>query len=158
MRQVVQYPNPILDRPCEPVKFPLSENDAKLIEEMWNTLREYDVGLGLAANQIGAHVRMFVMDTKKYAGGVADVFINPKVTETAGYQIGSEGCLSFGDRTCLVGRPTVAKVEYRDTAGRKKTVILTGITARCALHEIDHLSGVNMTQREKETREGNYGP
>jgi peptide deformylase len=40
-------------------------------------------------------------------------------------------------------------VEYQDFNGEKKTATYSGISARCFLHELDHMNGIVYTSRVK---------
>jgi peptide deformylase len=40
-------------------------------------------------------------------------------------------------------------VEYQDFLGAKHTTKLNGISARCFLHELDHMDGIVYTDRAK---------
>jgi peptide deformylase len=53
-----------------------------------------------------------------------------------------EGCLSFKDLFLYVERPKTIKVEYQDFNGNKRQAMFTGLTARCFLHELDHMNGI----------------
>ena len=97
-------------------------------------------GIGLAAPQIGNPYRMFVM--KHSVHGPIGVY-NPEILETSGSVAMEEGCLTFPLLYMVMTRPETAKVRYTKTDG--VTVVeetLTGIDARCFLHEYDHLQGV----------------
>ena len=60
-----------------------------------------------------------------------------------------EGCLSFPFLGLMITRPEEIHVEYQDFNGQKKTATFNGISARCFLHELDHMNGVVYTSRVK---------
>jgi peptide deformylase len=102
-------------------------------------------GLGLSANQCGFEHRVFVM-------GAGDDFIacfNPKLIETEGEVHLEEGCLSFPLLNLRITRPKTVKVEYQDYNGQVRAATFDGITARCFLHELDHMNGMMYTSRVK---------
>jgi peptide deformylase len=102
-------------------------------------------GLGLSANQVGHPFRVFVM-------GVDDNFVayfNPKVLSTEGEAHMEEGCLSFPFLLLRITRPKKITVEYQDYTGATRQATFDGITARCFLHELDHMEGVVYTSRVK---------
>lgn len=101
-------------------------------------------GIGLSANQCGVHERVFVI-------GYDDFFIaciNPKVVKSSTQTSKSaEGCLSFPGLSLKVDRPETIDVEYTDVNGEVIHQTLTGITARCYLHELDHMNGIKFSDR-----------
>lgn len=102
-------------------------------------------GYGLSANQCGIKARVFVMGTNDdYVA-----FFNPKVLYAVGEAHMAEGCLSFPLLGLHITRPKKIDVEYQDFTGEKRTTTLDGISARCFLHELDHMNGIVYTQRAK---------
>jgi len=102
-------------------------------------------GLGLSANQCGFPHRVFVMG----ANDDYVAFFNPKVVESTGESHMIEGCLSFPLLGLRITRPQEIVVEYQDFLGAKHTTKLNGISARCFLHELDHMDGIVYTDRAK---------
>jgi peptide deformylase len=73
--------------------------------------------------------------------------INPKVVaKSEELSRDNEGCLSFPALYVKVERPVWCDVEFYDETGAFKQIRLEGLTARCFLHELDHLNGVKFTQ------------
>jgi peptide deformylase len=102
-------------------------------------------GYGLSANQCGFRYRVFVM-------GAADeyvAFFNPKLLATRGEVHMEEACLSFPLLNLFVTRPAEIDVEYQDFNGLVKKATFNGISARCWLHELDHMNGIVYTQKVK---------
>lgn len=103
-----------------------------LIERLFAAMKATN-GAGLAAPQIGESLRVFV------AG--RDSFVNPVITDrSAETDVQEEGCLSLPGVLVPVRRNLRVTVQ---TAGRR--VVLEGIAARVAQHEIDHLDGKLIT-------------
>ena len=103
--------------------------------------------VGLAANQVGYQKRLFVMNTD---GTVRHCF-NPEVVEVSDeLEISKEGCLSYPKSWVEVARPVWINVKYCNYKGEPKIERLAGLSARCYLHELDHLNGITMHQRNKE--------
>lgn len=102
-------------------------------------------GLGLSANQCGFPHRVFVMGT----GDDYVAFFNPKVISSEGETHMDEGCLSFPLLTLKITRPKKITVEYQDFNGVLHTKTFEGLTARCFLHELDHMNGMVYTSRVK---------
>jgi len=107
-------------------------------------------GMGLAAPQVGYNLRIFVM---KIAGvdGLNDellVCINPEIEQQSEeVTVDQEGCLSFPDLSLTVIRPTNIYVSYYGVEGFILRRWLTGVSARCFCHELDHLNGVTFDTR-----------
>jgi len=111
-----------------------------LIKQMKATKCEYK-GIGLAANQCGYRVRAFIIGVE----GDDVVCINPKVTAQSSEMVkGKEGCLSFPGLFCNIKRPTWIETEFFDENGVKHVEKYEGLTARCFLHELDHLNGTTI--------------
>jgi peptide deformylase len=140
VRPIVLYPDPVLLEPARPVTS-LDEGIRDLVRDMVDTMYAAP-GVGLAANQIGVPLRVFVMDAS--AGERPEqlqVLINPIVKATDGTQVGEEGCLSFPGVTLDIERPFKVTIEAIDLDGRVIAVTGEGLAARAMLHEIEHLDG-----------------
>lgn len=120
-------------------------NPAEFASSLVETCKKYN-GYGLSANQCGFPYRVFVMGTDdNYVA-----FFNPKIvaasTDTA---LMEEGCLSFPMLILKIARPAGVVVEYQDYTGETKKANFTGISARCFLHELDHMNGIVYTETVK---------
>jgi peptide deformylase len=118
---------------------------SKLVERLKLTMKLYG-GIGLSANQCGVYQRVFVIGH----GDFQMVCINPKVSEISEETIKSdEGCLSYPGLFVKIERPAAIKVEFTTETGEIKQMMLDGLTARCFLHELEHLNGRRFTQHVK---------
>ena len=115
-----------------------------LAKRLKMTMKMY-AGLGLSANQCGVAERMFVIGTDDFQL----VCINPKILEEGPSVKDKEGCLSFPGLFLNVDRPSWIEAEFTDEFGDIKQVRLDGLSARCFLHELDHLNGVRYTNLVK---------
>ena len=122
----------------------INVNANSLASSLVETCRKMN-GIGLSANQCGLRYRVFVMG----AGDNYVAHFNPKVLETKGESHMIEGCLSFPLLGLRITRPEEITVEYQDFYGEKHISKYTGISARCFLHELDHMNGVVYTDRVK---------
>jgi peptide deformylase len=105
-------------------------------------------GYGLAANQVGLPLKMFVME-----GEPAYAIFNPKITYTGEEEILlEEGCLSYPGMNLKVTRPRFMRARFQDPYGDFVTRQYDGITARVFQHEFDHLLGVDFTQKVSKLR------
>jgi peptide deformylase len=113
-----------------------------LSEHMIEMLDEYN-GLGLAANQLGLPYRVFAMRTTPRL-----VCFNPIITfESPESIVLEEGCLTFPGLYVKIKRPSWIRVRFTEADGNVRTEKFTGITARCFLHEFDHLEGIHYLSR-----------
>ena len=112
-----------------------------------HTLIQAEGGIGLAANQCGERVRMFIM----LINGEFWACFNPEILESGTYLAElDEGCLSFPGELCIIKRPDNILVKYFDITGIEIIERLTDLASRCFQHELDHLNGITMHDRYKE--------
>jgi peptide deformylase len=138
--------DPVLHTPTREI----TEFDAELrtlTEDMFETMYAAE-GVGLAANQIGLGLRLFVYDCPDDEGTRhKGVVVNPKletseIPETMPDPDDDwEGCLSAPGESFPTGRASWAKVTGFDVDGKPIEVEGTGYFARCLQHETDHLDG-----------------
>jgi len=137
---IVKYGDPVLMKKATPVT-EFNEELRKLVADMFETMYAAP-GVGLAAPQVGVSKRLFVMDC---SGGKNPeerlVLINPEIINTEGKQTGDEGCLSFPNIYFEVVRPKRVVVRAFDDKGKEFTIDSMDLTARCIVHENDHLDG-----------------
>jgi peptide deformylase len=111
------------------------------------TLMHAEGGIGLAANQCGERVRMFIM---LIDGKFWECF-NPEIVESStDLAEFNEGCLSFKGEYVIIKRPNTIRVRYYNLEGIEIDEELTGLSSRCFQHELDHLNGITMHDRYKE--------
>ena len=137
--------DPILRQPAEDWNFSVDKNSAEVELEMIRLMKIFK-GIGLAANQVGLLKRVFVIKLKDQEEPFA-VFNPIVVSESNELQNSEEGCLSFPDLFFGVKRPKEIDVVYLDKLGNECKMKLSGIDARCFLHELDHLNGIVFTEK-----------
>ena len=135
-----------LEVKCSPVSIKEGEEiGVRLLHE----LRESENGIGLAANQIGIDKRVCVINVKEPL-----VLINPKIVEKSKEQfVFPEGCLSFPDSKVKTQRHQDIVVEADNHEGKlsfsaNSKDINDAFECVCVQHEIDHLDGITMFDRE----------
>ena len=136
------YPDPILREMAVPVE-DITDGVVQIGKDMMWTMRE-NRGIGLSAQQVGLLQRIMVIDTTSVdpINGFKGVLINPTLlSNTQNNKLETEGCLSFPKQIKLISRPFSVKVKFVDENRKVRISIFTGITARCFLHELDHLNG-----------------
>lgn len=145
--------DPVLHTPTTPVEVgsdgSLPDGIAELITDMYETMDAAN-GVGLAANQIGVGLRVFVYDCADDRGRGPrrrGVVINP-VLETSPVpetmpdpDEDDEGCLSVPGESFPTGRADWARVSGLDADGAPVTLEGTGLFARMLQHETGHLDG-----------------
>lgn len=142
--RVVTWPDPILERACEPVPDSAFCGDElrELSQLLHATLDEYG-GLGLAAPQIGRSIRVFVH--RDYPGAFCNPIVERVIDETE--VVAEEGCLSLPGIRLKVPRAKRIKVKWWSLEGLWRGDRLRDIDARTFLHELDHLDGICIPQR-----------
>jgi peptide deformylase len=136
VRAIVEYPAAVLLSPGDPV-VTFDADLETLVRDMFETM--YDAGgVGLAAQQIGLALRLFVMDCE----GLKLAAANPEILVTAGEQGGEEGCLSVGKIHAELKRPERVVLRAQDVKGRLFEREASGLAARCCQHETDHCDGI----------------
>lgn len=145
-RSLVTHPDPILRKCAEPVA-QIDGSVRALVGEMSRIMAEEE-GLGLAAPQAGAQLRLFItQDARKGATGNL-VFINPHFILVDGPLVGAEeGCLSLPGIRATIRRQSHAIIEAQDIDGNTFTLEDDGLMARCWQHEMDHLEGIMIIDR-----------
>lgn len=116
-----------------------------LIADLVDTMRASPACVGLAANQIGAARRIFVVDVtghrkaRSCAGEL--VLVNPRLVESSDPVSAREGCMSVPDLTGDVARASSVVLQGQTPDGDERTIEADAFEARALLHELDHLDG-----------------
>ncbi len=151
---IVAYGSPVLRKICSDITsdYPGLE---KVVADMWETMYNSN-GVGLAAPQVNAAIRLFVIDTEQIFNnqeedekgeypdepGYKGVFINAHIKELNGKEWSyNEGCLSIPKIREDVNREEIVTLEYDDENFTHHIKTFNGITARVILHEYDHTEG-----------------
>tara|TARA_R110002020_G_scaffold188487_2_gene387190 strand:- start:780 stop:1406 length:627 start_codon:yes stop_codon:yes gene_type:complete len=156
--------NPVINKKLQKVSV---EEGMEIATELFNILNEKKNGIGLAANQIGIDASVAVLNVREPI-----ILINPEIvskeTEIPYY----EGCLSFPKKGCHTKRYETVEIK---TAQEEGTLIFSGcdigeggqgtwedgehkedrevrtLEAVCVQHEIDHLNGLTIHHRKRDT-------
>jgi peptide deformylase len=143
---ILEYPDKRLREQARPVEAVTPEIQ-RLVDDMAETMYAAP-GVGLAANQVGVLLRIFVIDT----AGEDDpsdlkVFINPEIIVREGEMVWQEGCLSFPGVTESVERAERVRVRALDREGKAFELEAEGLLSVAIQHENEHLDGKLMIDR-----------
>lgn len=156
--RVTQYGEKILRQQGEPITT-FDDSLRELAENMIETMYANE-GIGLAAQQIGENIQLFVLDLQVRQADIdfqwsyderptpLDLImpmacVNTQLLETPGPVVGAEeGCLSFPGIRAEVPRPGSIHARFQDLQGNPHTLKADGIFARVIQHELDHTKGV----------------
>lgn len=147
---IITLPDPKLRQTSRKVGI-INDDIVRIADEMisatlsWDASREHEVGVALAAVQIGKLYKIIVIrnnhDDKN--DKTFTVFINPEITKMEGKLISDfEGCLSVPNIYGKVKRYSKVRVKAINLAGKPFRVTAEGFLARIFQHEIDHTNGI----------------
>ncbi|WP_328554065.1 peptide deformylase [Streptomyces sp. NBC_00358] len=144
VRRITEVGEEVLHRPCRDVT-EFGPDLAALIDDMFLTMYVAD-GAGLAANQVGVDLRLFVYDCPdddgvRHVGHIANPVLERLAPAGRRLLDEGEGCLSVPGAVVDVPRPDRAVVRGVDKDGNPFVIEGTGYFARCLEHESDHLDG-----------------
>lgn len=145
VRRITVVGEEILSRPCrEATEFGTAELST-LIDDMFVTMYVAE-GAGLAANQVGVDLRLFVYDCPdddgvRHVGHIVNPVLDQPDPGSRRLVDDVEGCLSVPGAVMAVPRTDRAVVRGFDQDGNPLVVEGMGYFARCLQHESDHLAG-----------------
>ena len=137
--EIIKYPDKTLLTPTKVVE--IFDGSPWLLGKKMLGVMKAQNGAGLAANQVGYDLRLFVTSELE-----DDIIVNPSWEPTiSGFDYPRvEGCLSFPGWLVPVKRFDAINAQWQDIAGNKKQLILRGFAAQVFQHETDHLDSVLM--------------
>lgn len=158
MKDIIREGHPALRKRAEEVKFPLSEDEKKLAQDLLEyvinsqndeMIEKYDLrpGVGIAAPQVNVSKRIFALHFDEESGeNLSMIAINPKIVSHSveqAYLSSGEGCLSV-DRAIPGYVPRYARISIKafDVEGNEFKLRLKGLPSIAFQHELDHLNGV----------------
>jgi peptide deformylase len=161
---IYRYDHPVLRKRA----LPIEEVDAQVVELARNMVETMiaNNGVGLAANQVGQLLRIFVFREERmesdgsYSLGIPEVVINPTLTKPSQEEVSMlEGCISIPGIYPEITRPKSIHLRYQNLRGEWVGEHLHEFRARVCMHENDHLNGVltidRMDKRERKKVEPN---
>ncbi len=148
--EVLQFPDARLREKAKPVcKEQVTDELRALARAMAETMYE-EPGIGLAATQVGAPLRLIVMDLdgSESEQRAPRMLLNPEIVTREGREVSEdEGCLSVPDFKADVERDARVVVRARTLDWEEVEFDATGLESFCFQHEIDHLDGVLFIDR-----------
>ena len=137
--EIKKYPDPVLKQKCEAVEGMTDENVLTL-NAMAHAMHHYH-GIGLAGPQVGICKNLIVADI----GHGCLKLANPEVLQAKGADTMAEGCLSLPGMEVNVERPYEIICRALNEQNELVEIKAKGLMAKVLQHEIDHLSGVLIT-------------
>lgn len=148
--KLIKYPDEFLSKEVKTVDL---ENPGFDPIELKKDMVEFMIannGIGLSASQVGLNAKLFVMGDSLENSTMC---INPTVLQyTEDTQDDVEGCLSFPNVFVKIKRPKEILAQYWDENLKECVVKISGYSAKCYLHEMDHLLGITMKDRASELK------
>lgn len=155
MNNILIYPHEKLRRRSSAIE-QVDRHLYKLIKAVKKQLVDKNVGVGLAAPQLGINQRLFAiyLPVDKQAEELQlHIFINAQITAQAveltlgeGKKPDLEGCLSVPKIYAAVWRPKWLEMKFQTLSPAGELIShqqrYSGFTARVIAHEYDHLEGV----------------
>ena len=142
---LIYYPNSFLNKQVKAFDIETPPVDPKELKANMVEVMLNNNGIGLSANQVEFDGQVFVMGDKE---DNATICINPQILQHTEETVQDmEGCLSFPGIYVNVTRPKEILAEWYDENLEKQTVKISGYSAKCFLHEWDHLQGVTFKDR-----------
>ena len=154
--------NPLIKKKLQEVSVPTG---LEIATELFEVLNERGDGIGLAANQIGIDAQVAVVNVREPI-----ILINPKIISKSTKIPYYEGCLSFPNKGCRTVRYETIEVKTAQIEGSwifsgvdegdnesrgtwekgksKQDRELRTLEAVCVQHEIDHLNGMRILDRQ----------
>ena len=142
---LIYYPNSFLNKQVKAFDIETPPVDPKELKANMVEVMLNNNGIGLSANQVEFDGQVFVMGDKE---DNATICINPQILQHTEETVQDmEGCLSFPGIYVNVTRPKEILAEWHNENLEKQTVKISGYSAKCFLHEWDHLQGITFKDR-----------
>jgi peptide deformylase len=139
---IISIPDPRLRAKALPVD-QVDDGIRHLMDDMMETMRYKDRGIGLAANQVGILKRVVVIDIGRDYHPHPLKMANPEIfwRSDEPHSI-EESCLSIPDQWASVKRHNRVKVRYLNENNVSQEIEAEGLLSICLQHELDHLDGI----------------
>ena len=146
--KIITYPNKILEKKSSLIKKEEIATYQDLASAMINVMLAHN-GVGLAAPQIGRNICLIVISKAVHDQQKDLILFNPKISFASNnLSVIEEGCLSLPNMYKAVQRPDKVRVKAQNEKGEKIQIKGKGFFAHVLQHEIDHLNGILIIDRE----------
>jgi len=156
--------NPLIQKKLKEVTI---EEGLEIATKLFQILNERGDGIGLAANQVGIDAQVAVVNVREPL-----VLINPKIVKKETEIPYYEGCLSYPGKGVHTKRYETVEIKTEQVEGswmfsgvdtgetgkgsweddsKKQNRELRTLEAVCIQHEIDHLNGMRIMDRQRDT-------
>ena len=148
VQKILLYPQEKTALRTKSETIPISDRRTiRLIRDLKDTLLAHPDGIGLAAPQIGVHLRVLIVRLgAKYdwddQATPPIALINPEIVAADKPRKDYDGCLSFPGLFGTTTRPHYLRISGLDERGEPLEKVYKGFDAVLVHHEIDHLEGV----------------
>lgn len=145
VRDVLQYPHPVLREMCKAVTPEMFDNGhlTQIVTDLLDTMAAKPGTVGLAAPQIAEPWQVFVMDsTANTTKNNTIVVVNPTITSQSRWKFGREGCLSFPEYLITLKRARKITSVFQAPSGEEVCRDFLDFEAVIFQHEADHLAGI----------------
>ena len=142
-RRIRLLGDPALRVRAHPVETPVSPGTRLIADDLRDSLRaarkRHGMGRAIAATQIGAPVRVILIDTDRKR----TTMLNPEIVDIGPDDFTVwDDCFCFPELLVRVTRAHQVSVRYLDIRGKERVIELQGPMAELVQHEIDHLDGI----------------
>lgn len=148
--EITKIPHKVLANKTQPIQADdiKSGQYVQLVSDMKKAMID-NMGVGLAANQVGLDLSIFVIDKKvALENKVPEAYFNPEITEySSDLDEIEEGCLSIPGFYAQIPRSKKIMFKALDESGKKIKFKAKGFLARILQHETDHLNGTTIKER-----------
>ncbi|UXI03319.1 peptide deformylase [Photobacterium sp. TY1-4] len=151
--EILQLGNPLLRQLAAPLTPAQFKEHTALFRSLAQIMHEHQ-GVGIAAPQIGASVRAFIVASNpnpRYPDAPLmppTLMLNPQLVWAGDTMVKDwEGCLSIPGMRARVSRHREIDVSYTTLAGETVQARLSDFVARIFQHELDHLDGIVFLDR-----------
>ncbi|KIA88736.1 peptide deformylase [Kaistella jeonii] len=128
-----------------------------LVNRMKLALLSTKSGVGIAGPQVGINRNIIWVKRVDKVDKPLEYLINPKILwRSEILNLGPEGDLSIAVFRDYFYRSQIIQIEYYDVEGKQHTEIVEGFTAVIMQHEIDHLSGILISDKIKKQKLKNF--
>ena len=145
--------DPILAMPTRRVDSTNFHEASECLQKMSKVMARHEDCLGVAAPQVGHDLKIFMFRHGEKVICCINPFISMFIKPQKQYIMSTEGCLSIPNKQYRLKRYHNLKLCFVNDQGRSEERTFRGMPAVVVQHEIDHLKGILISDKGKETTE-----